>query len=83
MKKYLIIGFSLIGFYFVFHSTFDVLRALYNGGSTRLILLLVYFTVTMIVVLLPVITYLVYGRRLYRELYHTGEKGQSPYLKKV
>lgn len=73
----------MVGFYFIFHTAFDVLRALYNGGSTRKILLIIYFIVTMIVVVLPAIAYLVYGRRLYRELYLTGEKGHSPYLKKV
>lgn len=79
MKKYIVIAVSGFVFYFFFHLATDILRTYFNFGKTRLYILIAYFVVSIIVIVLPAIVYLIYGRRLYRELSNIS----SPYLTKI
>lgn len=79
MKKYIIIAISGFVFYFFFHLGTDILRTYFNFGKARIYILIAYFFVSITVIVLPAIVYLIYGRRLYRELSNIS----SPYLTKV
>lgn len=68
LKRIRIILLIFIVLYFLLNTTNDILRSFFNYGTARLWIVGVYFVVTAIFIIMPSIVYLIYGRRLYKEI---------------